>query len=242
MSNGSNVNVLTIGIHLDMDAECPMDFDGAWTLYSFNSRHTHYEDPGVFFNETKTGYVPKIGIQSKLRAGTAFILSYYEHGNCVWSRQGTGPQCQWDNVPTGGILLWEHKLSDMGAKTPADRAKDADGFLKEYTAWSNGEAFGYSIDTGDGEGIDSYWGFYDTDYMTRENIVPAVSAYMAKNDFTKIEASYASNDNGNGDGEKMQQEPGTLCVSVHGDAASIIDLSDLEELGGKAVTEAIPAI
>jgi len=151
-----------------------MEGDGQWTLYSFSSRHLSHRSPDHFLP-------PSIGLRRKLKAGTAFLLSYFEHGNCVWSLQDEGPQCEWDSVKCAGILLWEHPVGDMGAKTYEDRAKDARSFLETYTAWCNGEVYGFMIDDvtkcehckqeivkSDPDG--SCWGFYgnDIEYMASE--------------------------------------------------------------------------
>jgi len=163
----------------DHGAESPADFDGTWTLHSFNRRHKSYAGPDQFFPDGK----PTIGLRRKLDVGLAFVLSYFEHGPCRWSRHGTGPQCQWDNVDVAGVLIWEHAPKDMGAKSYADRAKDADQFLDTYTAWANGEVYGYAVsevvtlpcghtETRD---LDSCFGYFgnDLEYMAsliRESI------------------------------------------------------------------------
>ena len=159
----------------DDSPENPSADDCNWTLYSFSNRHHGFKHPDNFFENGK----PKIGIRRKLEVGTAFILSYYEHGQCAWSLQGTGPQCQWDSVDVAGILVWEHPVKEMGAKTYVDRRKDAASFLEIYTCWCNGEVYGFfveeevimpcghkeihSLDVGCG-------GFYgnDLDYMAEE--------------------------------------------------------------------------
>jgi len=164
-----------INLHIDDSPTNPMERgDGEWTLYSFNSRHISYKNPDKFLP-------PSLGLRRKLDVGTAFLLSYYEHSGCVWSLQGDGPQCRWDSVQCAGILLWEHPVSNMGAKTYEDRAKDAASFLETYTCWCNGEVYGYEIEDvtnckecgheivkDDPDG--SCWGFYGSDiaYMAEE--------------------------------------------------------------------------
>ena len=164
----------TVTLMNDDSPENPADFRGAWKLYSFSRKFASFEDPENFFPDGK----PSIGLRRKLDTGLAFVLSYFEHGNCVWSRKGTGPQCQWDNVQVAGILIWEHKPKDMGAKSYDDRAKDADGFLEMYTCWCNGEVYGYSVEEEvmlpcghtETKFIDSCFGFYGNDmsYMAEQ--------------------------------------------------------------------------
>jgi hypothetical protein len=167
-----------ITIENDPFAENPADFDGAWKLYSFSHKHRSYKDRETFFPDGK----PTLALRNKLRVGLAFVLDYYEHGLCCWSLSGNGPSCRWDTARGAGLLVWEHKPSDMGAKSVEDRAKDAAGFLETYTAWANGEVYAYSVeevvtlacghteirDVPDG----SCCGFYgnDLDYMKSEII------------------------------------------------------------------------
>lgn len=152
---------LTVRIEHDQDCESPMDCDGQWKLYSFSHRHNNYEDPESFRDEH--GNV-KIGLRRKLDVGLAFLLDYFEHGQGCWSRSGHGPQCQWDNSPGAGLLIWEHKPSDIGAKTMEARGKDADSFLDVYNDWANGNCYGYVIEDADEE-IDSCWGFIGDDVL-----------------------------------------------------------------------------
>lgn len=157
---------VTVNLLPDYDAESPCDEDG-WSAYSFSRKHANYKHPDELgFDEGQ----PSEALQAKLKAGLAFILDYFEHGNCVWSLGGTGPQCRWDSVSGAGILVWEGDPDDMGAKTYEDREKDAKGFIDRFTEWCNGNVFGYSIDDPDGEIDDSCFGFYDSDldYMFSE--------------------------------------------------------------------------
>jgi hypothetical protein len=152
-------------LHHDDSPTNPMERDGQWTLYSFNNRHNSYKDPDKFLP-------PSIGLRRKLTAGLAFLLSYYEHGNCEWSLQDQGVQDRWDTVRCAGILIWEHPVDEMGAKTYEDRAKDANSFLETYTCWCNGEVYGYTIEEVTTcehckqsvyKDVDSCWGYYGTD-------------------------------------------------------------------------------
>jgi hypothetical protein len=161
-----------VTLHYDRDIEDPSTYDGAWKLYSFNRRHRSNREADQCFVENDEGdRVLRDDLQQKLAEGLAFLLDYYEHGGCAWSLSGGGMQCQWDTARRAGLLVWEHKPEDMGAKTPEDRAKDAKGFLEVYNAWCNGEGYGYSIvervtlpcgHTEDKD-LDSCFGFYGTD-------------------------------------------------------------------------------
>ena len=159
------IDGLTVNIHPDSEVENPADFCDNWKPYSFNSNHVNYKDPDGFLDEH--GNVA-LWLRNKLRAGTAFWLGYYEHGACQWNLSGEHWGSPWDSISCAGLLLWEHPLDHMGARTPEDRRKDARGFLESYTAWCNGWGYGYSVEDDEGETLDSCWGYFDEDYCKQE--------------------------------------------------------------------------
>jgi hypothetical protein len=146
---------LVVRVSHDDSPESPCNEDG-WQAYSFSTRHANYKNPEDFEGDAE--------LEAKLKAGLAFPLSYFEHGQCMWSLAGSGPQCRWDTVQRAGLLIWEGAEDDIGAKTVEDREKDAEVFLERFTAWCNGEVFGFDIVNGE----DGCWGFYDLDDMFSE--------------------------------------------------------------------------
>lgn len=171
---------LTVFIEPDGDVECPADNDCTWKLYSFCTRHASFKHPselGLGELDRSTGEPKLVGadgrkLKRKLEVGLAHILSYYEHGNCVWFRKNGdipgGVEFQWDGTRIAGLLVWEHPAREIGGKTFDARAKDADGFLREYTTWCNGEGLYFCIKDEDGEVIDSCGGYLDSEYMLEE--------------------------------------------------------------------------
>ncbi len=148
---------LTIELWYDQDTESPCDHEYSWKLHSFIERHRDHKDIEEFFstrNADSREWFPKtIGLHRKLSVGTAFIVSCYQHSGISWFLAGRGnaPDMQWDGTRVAGLLVWDHELSGMGAKTYEDRAKDATAFLEEYTAWANGACYGFTITDEDGE-------------------------------------------------------------------------------------------
>ncbi len=164
--------MLTLNLHYDHDLENPSEFDG-WKLYSFGRRHTNFKHPGELGLgdlDPSTG-LPKIrnpGLRSKLKKGLAFFLSYYEHGCCSWFLHGVQPpgvEFMWDGVKVAGLLVWEDKANHLGPKTLEGRRQDAAGFLQTYTAWANGQGYGYSIEDDHGNHVDACYGFFDAEAM-----------------------------------------------------------------------------
>ncbi len=135
---------LIVHIDYDQDAESPADCDG-WQPYSFSRKHGNYRDPEALGLVDSWGEgPPNPELQAKLDSGLAFALSYFEHGNCIWSLKGTGPQCRWDNVQFAGILIWDADDADW-FKSYEEREADAKRFLESFTSWCNGEAYGFRV-------------------------------------------------------------------------------------------------
>jgi len=154
-----------------LDWDDLVGLDG-WKPYSFSRRHGNYRDPqDVGFDEDGR---PTPKLQKKLDAGLAFILDYFEHGNCLWSlarELPAGAQCPWDSVTGAGVVVWEYDENDLGAKTYEDRKKDARAFIDLFTMWCNGEVYYYDIQKPCGscgapdEDVDSCGGFIGADAL-----------------------------------------------------------------------------
>lgn len=71
-------------------------------------------------------------------------------------------------MAVAGVLVWEQPVGDLGPKSLEERQSDARKFLETYTAWANGEAYCYSLETENGEPVESCFGFLDVEYMFSE--------------------------------------------------------------------------
>lgn len=170
-----DVKEVIVYLEHDQDIECPSEWDG-WKLKSFNTRHNSFAHPDEFTG--RNGW--KSDIKQMLKSGRAFILSYYEHGQCSWFLSGEdkpGVEYQWDGVRVAGLLIWEHdpKFLPRGYEKRKELAR---GFCETYTAWANGEGYYYSVEDTDGNHLDSCGGFYgnDVEYMF-EQIRHATEGY-----------------------------------------------------------------
>ena len=162
---------LILTLHHDHDVECPSEYDG-WKAYSFCQKHVNFRHPDEF-GIRHDGTSERIGFRRKLEVGTAFVLGYFEHGRSCWfladeRPAGTEGDFQWDGVSVAGVLVWDQPVGDLGPKSYEDRQSDARKFVESYTAWVNGECYGYTLEDEDGEQIDSCFGFLDTEYMFSE--------------------------------------------------------------------------
>jgi hypothetical protein len=188
--------VLTVRLEHDSDTECPIGESGdvKEKIVSFGRNHVNHDDYEKYFEYTSEGWAPKIGLRRQLATGTAFLLSYYEHGLCKWSLSGEGPQCRWDSVGMAGIY-W------LPSDVPKDRRETyARGAMEEYTNWCNGNCYGYMIEATtyttiekDGkeytneetEDVDSCWGFIGSDYFM-ERVVEEINGYLASHKVDEI--------------------------------------------------------
>lgn len=151
--DGVCINVI---LQYDRDCERPIceSGDEAERFVSFNSRHASFTHPNEFRDED--GWLPELTRQ--FESEEAFLLSYHEHGNCVWGLQGQVQACPWDTVGTAGIY-W------LPSDVPADERKAyAESAMEQYTEWCNGSCYGYMIEV-NGELVDSCYGYVGDEHF-----------------------------------------------------------------------------
>ena len=138
---GREINVFEIHVTQDTFPD-PPDWEGWYEIHSFAPAHSNYKSPNRFGLVMKDGRITSTdpGIRSKLRAGTAIILSAYQHGGIVWSLATEGQQCRFDTAPVAGIMFvrWMRQSKES-------RLEMARDFLPSYNAWCNGETYGIRV-------------------------------------------------------------------------------------------------
>lgn len=155
----------TLRVWYEDDAESPNEW-GIWRLSSFNFRHRNFIHPEGLI--TREGEGATIGICRKLEVGTAFVLSYYEHGGCVWSLMGEGPQCRFDGARVAGYLEYlEPKYLPRGYAAREALARD---FLETYNRWANGQV--YCLEVEDGDESDTLGGVYNLERELEDLVGP----------------------------------------------------------------------
>jgi len=120
------------------------EYDTLFRLISFGRNHMHSESPDdVLWLDGDTD-TPNPDIVA--------TLSYYEHGLCRWSRQGSGPPDYggFDTVDFAGVLVWHKSVTPdehvwFGEKPETERNAMIDSFLDEYTSWVNGNTHGFTL-------------------------------------------------------------------------------------------------
>jgi len=131
------------------------------------------------------------------------MLSYYEHGNCVWSIRGEGPKCEFDSVDTAGLfyagkvfIKENSKVSDeeFNAKL-MDYARQT---CTEYTAWCNGSIYKYTIYKAryDKEIDTDFFEYQDQDLLEEMASLTGIAEYsnactLAMEDYNTITSNIA---------------------------------------------------
>ena len=160
-----------ITVYHDTDAPNPLeDWDEMGTILSLNRRHVNF-DPA--------------GIDAAIDDPDAVPLSYFEHGQCLWSVAGElppGARCPFDSVSFAGLWLPDaqtlESARNYGGRTRCHfmrkRARQA---CEVYTQWCNGDIYGYEIARINAcpccgeekpEPVDSCWGFFGLDECLSE--------------------------------------------------------------------------
>lgn len=138
---GEHIFFVTIG-H-DDDCENPLtSCDGMGKIMSMGRRHVSRAQAEQAAEELNTN-------------PDAVPLSYFEHGNCVWSVSGDKPagtegDWRWDGVDLAGVWVPDQCCVDSydPAKDGDRKAwmkKQAESACAEYTLWCNGECYYYSV-------------------------------------------------------------------------------------------------
>ena len=97
--NATTIKLVIKLWHDDMPCD-PCEY--GWKVHSFSHRHANFTHPGDFDGDEE--------LARKLKIGLAFPLSYYEHGQCLWSLGGELPP---------GAILEEEAVARMFNRHPA---------------------------------------------------------------------------------------------------------------------------
>lgn len=171
----------------DQDCGNPCkDCDGVGQVRSLSSRHIDNIDVDEAIELLKAD--PMV-----------VALSYFEHGNCLWDVAGgecfaACPDKQWDGVSFAGVWIPDECCRDeiksryeqrhgcgpvpqAEANAAQHQAQGIQAIARvlaaecctQYTAWSNGDCWGYIVERYSPEGefisqVDSCWGFIGSEY------------------------------------------------------------------------------
>ncbi len=135
-------NVLRVEIEHDSGTEDPTTEDFQWKVYTFDCDVVSDTDRDRFIEEDGDLINVADDVLAKLENGLAFPINCQVRGG-VLLYDTTGNQ-DFD-LKSDGLIVWEHDEDGIGAKTWEDRHKDAEGFLREYTDWANGNCYRVTV-------------------------------------------------------------------------------------------------
>lgn len=116
-------------------------------------------------SDNQDDHINKMTARIKDETGETVLLIVpvykYEHGGVVYRR---GTASGWDYSNCGFYIVTDKSAKETG--TPPDCFTSMiDGDLETYTAYVNGNVYGFTLHDETGELIDSCWGFYDLDHI-----------------------------------------------------------------------------
>lgn len=163
------VNNLNIDLWYDWDIDGP-DTWGNYRIVQFRDNdYTTYEQFGYSEYVTENQHLTP-AILAKLRAGKMFTIDYRSYSNAdggYYSLNGDMPKGEVDSQDVNGFIIFDDDY--IKGTSYEERKKYAEQDLKEYTAWANGEVYGFTVTDHNGDVIDSCGGFIgDIDYCKEE--------------------------------------------------------------------------
>lgn len=143
---------IIVTLFYDDSPECPLDWWWAGTIFSLGRKHVHYSPERV-----------RDAIEND---ADCVALSYHEHGPCIWYPADgphplgveVGGPFDWDTVRLAGVWVppddLREELDQEGLAGKARRERLLQRCVEvceAYTAWGNGEVYGYAWQVGEGE-------------------------------------------------------------------------------------------
>jgi hypothetical protein len=153
-----------IKIFIDDNPESPREWDNLGTILYRGSARIHIGDQGVEPEEIDQTYNRKDVVALP-------VYAYVHSGTCL---NTTGFSCPWDSGQSGIIFVTHEKIKKEYGRKRITRAliKKVEAVLRQevetYSQYLGGEVYGYVVEDGDGEHIDSLWGMYGLDYCREE--------------------------------------------------------------------------
>lgn len=155
-----DVGDLTVKVvHDDTGAESPREWSTLGTFFGFHRNYMSPDDAPDSDPETARRI-------AQSRDNICLPVWLYDHSGTCYRAAETNPfHCPWDSGLFGFIYVSKADArKEYGVKriTAAKRAEIVEHLkaeVKEYSAWANGEVYGFVVEDSDGETLDSCWGF-----------------------------------------------------------------------------------
>lgn len=186
-----------VTLHHDEFSESPRDWDNTWTLYTWERNYRSPDKNPYGDHEEFESSVTKDLLVAPIYK--------YEHGSVVYSSDNSVYpfNCRWDSGQVGYAVISVDKIlksfpydGDDPAYEDAKKETAQGGFfdvmllpkdlidsvltslngeLNTYTQWCNGDVYSATVETPDGECVESLGGLYGLDYAMGcaiEELVP----------------------------------------------------------------------
>lgn len=159
----------TLAFYPDHDLDRPYVGDEGVKIVVF---HRRYANPALGDIDTPDEALEfeRSNRPGRVKGGTEWVvfpLWLYDHSGTVYRVSegsnpfiGNAPHAAWDSGRVGFIAL---KRSEWRRTTRKKYRAWAEVIAANYTAWANGDGFGWVLKDADGKEIDSFWGFYSLD-------------------------------------------------------------------------------
>jgi hypothetical protein len=119
----------------------------------------------------------------------AMPLFLYDHSGTIYRVRDTNPfHCPWDSGRVGIIAL---SRADWPGANDAKLASHAQEIAAIYTNWANGECYGYRLYDGDGELLETCWGYIGLDAVRVEAAAAAESFMPSEAEEVSIDVTPA---------------------------------------------------
>jgi len=182
-----NVGDLTVEVHYDTGSESPRDWCNLGRFFGFHGRYASPDNP-------PHGSAEEARRIATARENICLPVWLYDHsGTCYRAAESNPFHCPWDSGLFGFIYVSREDVRrEYGVKriSPQLRAKVLEILkqeVKTYSAWANGEVYGFTVTDSEGEQIDSCWGFIgEPEYALSEGMDSARAT--AGEDYVPIQA------------------------------------------------------
>lgn len=155
---------VTCKIMYDQGSENPREWDTFTKLALFHNRYNFGNDSGLSPDDYDGWDEFKAALVKECDAAVILPVQMYEHsGISIYIGDSHD---RWDGGQLGFIYATRKDiLEEYGGKriTPAIREKVLavmHGEIEEFSAYVNGDVYGYTLTDARGEEVDSCWGFY----------------------------------------------------------------------------------